>query len=276
MSTILDEIVEKTKEDLAKRQKEVHLSDFNSFEWYEDSRRPFAQQIRQQPGVGIIAEVKKASPSKGVIRPDFDPVNIAQQYDEHGAAAISVLTDTPFFQGAREFLSRIRPNVEAPLLRKDFIIDPYQVVEARAYGADAVLLIATVTEGNQLSELLHAAAESGLEALVECYHEAELKALPWDQVSVVGVNNRDLNTFKVDVHRGIEVLQQSPAGITTISESGLTSAAHLDTLYDTGIHGALIGEHLMRQPNPGLALKQMLAEHHLRSLDSESTASTES
>jgi indole-3-glycerol phosphate synthase len=267
MSSILDEIVEKTKEDLERRRKKVHFSDFRSFDWYEDERRPFGASIANQPAVGVIAEVKKASPSKGVIRPDFDPVDIATQYDEHGAAAISVLTDEPFFQGEREFLSRIRPKVQAPLLRKDFIIDPYQVEEARAFGADAVLLIATITEGNQLEELLHATQEAGLEALVECYHEQELLNLPWKLVDIVGVNNRDLRSFKVDLHRGIEILKQAPPEVVRISESGLKSAEDLNQLYDAEIHGALIGESLMRKPKPGLALKQLLDEHHHRCLE---------
>ncbi|MGM0588917.1 MAG: indole-3-glycerol phosphate synthase TrpC [Bacteroidota bacterium] len=275
MGTILDEIVEKTKDDLNKRRKKVHFSDFRSFEWYEDQRRDFGGRIGQQPGVGVIAEVKKASPSKGVIRPDFDAVDIARQYDEAGAAAISVLTDVPFFQGELDFLSRIRPEVEAPLLRKDFIIDPYQVEEARAYGADAVLLIATITEGNQLPELLHATQEAELQALVECYHEQELLNLPWKLVDIVGVNNRDLNTFKVNVHRGIEILQQAPDDTITVSESGLTSSEDLDMLFEADIHGALIGEHLVRQPKPGLALKQMLDEHHHRSLDTQATEEME-
>ncbi|MFO7800006.1 MAG: indole-3-glycerol phosphate synthase TrpC, partial [Rhodohalobacter sp.] len=208
--------------------------------------------------VSIIAEIKKASPSKGVIREDFDPVKIADQYIESGASAISVLTDEPFFQGSLQYLEIISGLSPIPLLRKDFIVDPYQVKEARAFGADAILLIATICEGNQLSELLAAAKELELQALVECYHSKEIESLNWEEIEIVGVNNRNLATFEVDLHRGIDLLKQAPEHVVTVSESGIHKKEDLQKLQDNGINAALIGEFLMKQKNPGNALKDLL------------------
>ncbi len=206
----------------------------------------------------MIAEIKKASPSKGVIRDDFDPAKIAGQYVENGASAISVLTDEPFFQGSLDYLEKVSEISPIPLLRKDFIVDPYQVKEARAYGADAVLLIVTMYEGSQLSELLAAAKEFGLQTLVECYLEEELTTLEWRDIEIVGVNNRDLTTFIVDLHRGIEILKQAPEGVVRVSESGIHQPEDLKLLLENGIHSALIGEHFMRQPDIGKALNDFM------------------
>jgi indole-3-glycerol phosphate synthase len=208
--------------------------------------------------LSVIAEVKKASPSKGIIREDFNHLEVAESYVKNGASAISVLTDTPFFQGSLRFLEEISKRFDIPLLRKDFIVDPYQIAEARAYGADAVLLIASVTEGKQLDELLHAAKEYELDALVECYHEEEVRALNWQNVSLFGVNNRNLHTFEVDLHHGVELLQISPEETIRVSESGLSTAEDLKYLVDHQIDAALIGEHFMKQPDPGMALADML------------------
>jgi indole-3-glycerol phosphate synthase len=208
--------------------------------------------------VSIIAEVKKASPSKGIIREDFDPVRIADQYIEAGASAISVLTDEPFFQGSLNYLEKISGMSPIPLLRKDFIVDPYQVKEARAHGADAILLIATICDGNQLSELLAATNEFGMQALVECYHPEEVESLNWEEIAILGVNNRNLATFEVDLHRGINLLKQAPDHVVTVSESGIHKQEDLHKLLENGINAALIGEHLMKQENPGDALKELL------------------
>lgn len=258
MPTILERITEQTKEDLKKRKQKVFLSDFESFRAYEKDRLPFSDALKKDGAVSIIAEVKKASPSKGVIREDFDPEKIAGQYIENGASAISVLTDGPFFKGSLSYLEKISHISPIPLLRKDFIIDPYQVKEARAYGADAVLLIATICEGSQLSELLAAAGEFGLQALVECYHAEEIEELNWEQVEVVGVNNRDLSTFEVDLHRGVDLLQQAPGHVVRVSESGIHKPEDLMVLADHNIHSALIGEYFMRQKDTGAALKEFL------------------
>ncbi len=235
-------------------------SDLETLPDFERERRPFSEALFKPESVSIIAEIKKASPSKGVIRKDFDPQKIAAQYQQGGAAALSVLTDEPAFQGNLESLKIASNEATIPLLRKDFIIEPYQIKEARAYGADAVLLIATITNGHQLQELQHAASELGLECLVECYGEDDLRQLDLNQVKILGANNRDLHTFQVDVHRGIELLHQASDDTILVSESGLQSADDLKLLYDEGIHGALIGEHFMRQDDLGKAVRKMLDE----------------
>lgn len=256
--TILEKITQQTREDIIKRKKSVTISDFTSFEGYEKQRRSLYDALNQQNEVAILAEVKKASPSKGLIREDFQHEKIAEQYMQAGAAAISVLTDEPFFKGSMQFLSDIAAFTEVPLLRKDFIVDFYQVEEARAIGADAILLIASILDGNQLSELHHAAEEAGLECLVECYTEDEVNRMNYEYVKIFGVNNRDLNTFDVDVHRGIRLLQTAPVGVVTVSESGLSSPDDIKLLRDSGINAALIGEHFMRQSHPGDAIKRIL------------------
>ncbi len=257
MSTILDKIVEQTREDLAKRKQKVKVADFRSFQVYERQRRSMYEALHMENEVAIIAEIKKASPSKGLIRPDFNPEKLAESYLKGGAAAISVLTDEPFFKGRLEFLEKVSILSDKPILRKDFIIDPYQIEEARAFGADAILLIVQITDGSQLSELLHAADESGLECLVECYNENDFEQVSFDEARILGVNNRDLNTFEVQIHRGVSLLERSPAGIVRVSESGITSLDDLCYLYDHGIHAALIGEYFMRQKDPGQSVKDL-------------------
>lgn len=260
MATILDEIVEQTARDLQKRKQKITLKDLESHERYEQRARDFKKALADSPDVAIIAEIKKASPSKGLIRKNFDPRKIAGQYQEGGASAISVLTDQPAFKGRLEYLEIASKEVSIPLLRKDFIIDPYQIKEAKAYGADAVLLIVAITEGQQLSELLHAAEEFGIQALVECYSEKDIENVTFDRIDILGVNNRDLRTFEVDLHRGVALLQRAPEETVLVSESGLSSAEDLRYLYEEKIHAALIGEHFMRQPDPGRAVRAMKKE----------------
>jgi len=259
MSDILAQIVEKTTSDLSGRKREISLKDLESLEHYGLERRNFKEALDTNNGVSIIAEVKKASPSKGIIRSDFDPIHIAKEYIKNGAKAISVLTDEPFFQGSLSYLKEISKISSIPLLRKDFILDPYQVKEAKAYGADAVLLITTMYNGTQLSELLSSVNEYGLQALVECYHEEELDTLDWDKVEIVGVNNRNLSTFEVDLHRGVSILNKAPKNIITVSESGLHRPEDILYLWKNGIHSALIGEHFMRQDKMGYALKDLIS-----------------
>ncbi|MEX0773335.1 MAG: indole-3-glycerol phosphate synthase TrpC [Balneolales bacterium] len=256
--TILDKIVEQAREDISKRKKRISYQGLGDLDDYERPRRDFAAALDKPGEVSVIAEIKKASPSKGIIREDFNPQRHAAQYQEAGASAISVLTDKPFFQGDLEYLKIVSRETTLPVLRKDFIVDFYQVREARAFGADAVLLIATITNGSQLSELHHAAEEAGLTALVECYSEEDIQKVDFNQIKVYGVNNRDLNTFKVDVHRGIELLNRAPGPVIKVSESGLTTREDLQLLKENKIHAALIGEHFMRQDAPGEGLKAIL------------------
>lgn len=259
MANVLERIVEQTRIDLQKRKQKISFNDLHSMEGFEKDRIDFKNALRRDH-VSIIAEVKKASPSKGIIREDFNPVEIALKYEDGGASAISVLTDKPFFKGDLEYLSAISKRVQLPLLRKDFIIDPFQIKEARAYGADAVLIIVAITEGNQLNELIATAKEFGLSALVECYDQNDFDRLNFNEVDVLGVNNRDLKEFKVDVHRGISILKQAPSETVLVSESGISTGEDIALLKQNGIHSALIGEHFMRQSNPGQAVAELLEQ----------------
>ena len=260
MANILEEIVEQTKIDLKKRKRKVSFNDLGDMELFEQVPRDFAEALQLENDVAIIAEIKKASPSKGLIRPDFDPRKIAGQYQEGGASAISVLTDEPAFKGSLDYLKVASKEVSIPLLRKDFIVDPYQVKEAKSYGADAVLLIATITEGRQLEELLHATSEFGLQALVECYSEEDIENVNFEHIDILGVNNRDLRSFDVDLHRGIALLHKAPNSTVLVSESGLGKPEDLRLLFDEDIDAALIGEYFMRQPDPGEAIREMKSE----------------
>lgn len=259
MNNILEQILEKTASDLSKRKREISLRDLESMELYEKERLNFKKALSIKDGISIIAEVKKASPSKGIIRNDFDPLYIAGEYINNGARAISVLTDEPFFQGSLSYLENISKISSVPLLRKDFIIEPFQVKEAKAFGADAVLLIATMYSGTQLSELISAVNEFGLQALVECYHEDEFHELDWDQVGIVGVNNRNLSTFDVDLHRGVSILSQAPEHVVRVSESGLNRPEDILFLWENGIHSALIGEYFMKQDHIGESVKNLIS-----------------
>ncbi|MEX1212688.1 MAG: indole-3-glycerol phosphate synthase TrpC [Balneolaceae bacterium] len=264
MSTILDRIVEQTREDLQRRKKRLNWRDLDSFPRFERPRRGFRNALIGEP-LSVIAEIKRASPSQGVIREPFDPVSIARGYEKGGASCLSVLTDEPFFKGSLRYLEQVSDTVSIPLLRKDFLVDPWQVKEARAHGADAVLVIASVTSDALIDELLDAAREFELDVLVECYSEQEVDRMDWNRVNLFGVNNRDLHTFEVDLHRGVSLLQQAPKDVVRVSESGLSRAEDLAWLSTQGIDAALIGEYFMRAEEPGTALETLLVdmEHKL-------------
>ncbi len=255
--TVLDKIVEQTRLDNTARQRSVSTSDFHSFEAWHRQRRDFTEALRKSGSVSVIAEIKKASPSKGIIREDFDPVAIAQSYERHGASALSVLTDQPFFQGSLAYMDAVSSSSAIPVLRKDFIIDPYQVYEARAYGADALLLIVRILSDRQLGELHACAAEVGLQVLTECYDQHDWDRLDFDTVKIAGVNNRDLDTFKVDLHHGVSLLCQAPDGVVRVSESGISKPDDIKYLQEHDIHSALVGESLMRAEDPGIALSAL-------------------
>lgn len=263
MEDLLRKIEKQTKEDLTKRKRELSLRDLESLPGFEVQRKDFYGSLKNSLSVSIIAEIKKASPSQGVIRDDFNPLKIAEQYLRGGASAISVLTDEPFFQGSLHILQEVSSNTPLPVLRKDFIVDPYQIKEARAFGADAILLIVSMYGGNQLHELLEAAEEYGLDSLVECYHDYELAELDWSKVKIAGVNNRNLSTFEVDLHRGVSFLKRVPEQVISVSESGIHSAGDLLVLWENGIQSALIGEHFMRQVDPGRAIGEMMEQFEL-------------
>jgi indole-3-glycerol phosphate synthase len=218
----------------------------------------FLGALKANPFVGLIAEVKKASPSKGIIREDFDPVKIAASYASAGADCISVLTDGPYFQGSLEYLERVRRAVDTPLLRKDFILDPYQVYEARASGADAVLLIAECLPAEELLALNALVVEFGMTPLIELYEESNIDKVLACEPKLVGVNNRDLNTFEVDIQHSIRVKQMLPQDIVMVSESGIFSPQDVKLLHANGVDAMLVGESLMRAEDIGAAVKQLI------------------
>jgi len=220
--------------------------------------RGFREAIRSTPGASVIAEIKRRSPSKGLIREDFDPVAIAKAYAGAGAACISVLTDESFFGGSLDDLARVRDAVETPLLRKDFTIDAYQIDEARVHGADAILLIVAALDDEAL-RLLHAhARELGLDVLVEVHHEAELDRAIALEANLIGVNNRDLRTFEVDLGTTIRMASRlEGSDVVLIAESGIGNAEDVARLERAGAAGFLVGESLMRQPDPGKALEAL-------------------
>ena len=207
----------------------------------------------------VIAEIKKGSPSRGIIRFDFDPARIAGSYEHNGAAALSVLTDRRFFYGCLADMRLAREACGLPVLRKDFTIDEYQIVEARAAGADAVLLIVAILGAGNLKRLLSASVEIGLDALVEVHDEREMEIALASGSKLIGINNRDLRTFKVDIGATARLAAMVPDGVTLVSESGIKSAAELRSMSEMGVHAALVGETLMSAPDPGARLRELLS-----------------
>lgn len=220
--------------------------------------RGFMAALTGVNGVAIIAEAKKASPSKGVIQPDFDPARIAIQYQEGGAHAMSVLTDVDFFQGHLSYLSLVRRTVDLPVLRKDFIIDPLQINEARAFGADAILLIAAILDTAQLRDFRQQAEEYRMDVLVEVHNEREAESALEAGSRLIGVNNRNLKTFVVDLETTFRLQKVIPAEIPLVSESGISTVADMKKLFDHGVTAALIGESLMRSSERGTLLHDFL------------------
>lgn len=216
--------------------------------------RGFAAALRQPGEVRVIAEVKKASPSAGIIRADFDPVRIAETYERHGAACVSVLTDVEYFHGSLTYLTAIRERVRLPLLRKDFILDRYQLLEARAAGADAALLIAEILPNGRLRELHREAIALGLDVLVELHDADQLPRVLDAGATLVGVNNRDLRTFHTRLETTLDLMHRMPTGVTVVSESGIRTRADLDRLAAAGVRAVLVGESLMRADDIGAAL----------------------
>jgi indole-3-glycerol phosphate synthase len=255
---ILDRIVE------AKRKEVAHLKGVKPLarlkEALEDLPPPrdFRRAITMMP-CSIIAEVKSRSPSKGRMRDDFDPLRIATVYQENGAAAISVLTDDEFFEGSRKYLSGIRKVVDLPLLRKDFIIDPYQIYETRILGGDALLLIACLLEAGQLREYLDLAESNGLSPLVEVHTEEELDKALTSGAEIIGINNRNLKTFSTDIAITLDLYPLIPGERVVISESGINTRADIERLMRAGVHSFLVGEALMRAEDIGGKLRELLA-----------------
>ncbi len=247
---ILDEIIKKTKEDLEKREKEMPLDWLGRSLAYNPyvprDVKPYLTSTKEDP-YRIIAEVKKASPSKGVIREDFDPLQIAQDYEKAGANAISVLTEPHFFKGDLEYLTGIRRYVGTPLLRKDFIVSQYQLVEALVYGADFVLLIAKALSKKELKDLLNYTWHLGMNALVEIHDKEDLKKAIYAGADIIGINHRNLETFDMDMELCHKLIPLIPNGKIIVAESGINDKSVIEELSKVGVDAFLIGEHFMRQ-----------------------------
>jgi len=251
---ILDTIVARKKEEVAA----LKIKGLAAPDLEIPPPRGFIRALTDFPGVAVIAEAKKASPSKGVIRPDFDPVAIARSYLSGGAQALSVLTDVDFFQGSLAYIPAVRAAVILPVLRKDFIIDPLQIKEARMYGADAILLIAAILETSQLQEYQGLALELGMDVLVEVHDEAEVEKAVAAGSRLIGVNNRDLRDFSMDLNTTFRLQKMIPAQIPLVSESGIRDHDDMVRLAAHGIRAALVGETLMRAADPAEALRALV------------------
>ncbi len=251
MSTILDRIIAAKRQEIEQARARTPAAELERRAVAAPPPRDFRAALERGPDVQVIAEVKKASPSAGVMKADFDPAAVARLYERHGAACISVLTDGPFFQGSLADLESVRAAVNVPILRKDFILDRLQLLEARAAGADAVLLIAEVLDDAALARLLREAAELGLQALVELYDRDNLPRVLAAGARLVGVNNRDLRTFETRLEHTLELAEKTPAGVCLVSESGVRTRADVERLRAAGVRAVLVGETLMRAPNVG-------------------------
>lgn len=255
---ILDDIVTARREDVARAKRTAPLAVLEASPRYGEPRRGFAAALRAKTPA-VIAEVKRASPSRGVIRADFDALAVARSYAGAGAAAISVLTEERFFQGRPDYLGAIRDAVAVPLLRKDFIFDAYQLAEARAWGADAALLIVAILDAAQLVDLHAAATELGLDVLVEAHTADEVERAVATGATLIGVNNRDLKTFVTRLETAERLRPLIPATTLTVAESGIERPADIARLRAAGYDAFLVGESLMRAPDPGAALKALLS-----------------
>jgi indole-3-glycerol phosphate synthase len=261
--SILEQILRDKVEEVAGRQRQRPLAELQRRARDLPPPRGFLGALRGDPPMAgslarVIAEVKKASPSQGVIRPDFEPVAIARTYARNGAAALSVLTDEKYFQGQLAFLEAISEAVSLPLLCKDFTIDRYQVYEARVARADAILLIVAALHSEQLGELLQLARELGMAALLEVHTVGELERILPLHPRLIGINNRDLQTFRTDIETTLRLLPLIPPDVVVVSESGINGSSDVARLREKGVHAFLIGESLMRAPDPGLKLRELL------------------
>jgi indole-3-glycerol phosphate synthase len=257
MSSILDRIVAQKRTEIAESRRRVPLPELERRAALAPPPRDFRVALESARGMAFIAEVKKASPSAGVLCADFDPVAIARAYETHGASCISVLTDAPFFQGYLDHLRAVRAAVNLPVLRKDFLLDRYQLLEARAAGADAVLLIAEILDDTTLAELHRSAAELGMQALVELYDPANLPRVVACGARLVGVNNRDLRTFVTRLEHTLDLAARMPDDVCLVSESGIRGRADVERLRAAGVRAVLVGETLMRAANVGAALREL-------------------
>jgi len=258
--TILRKILARKREEVSARRKRDSLGSLEQRIAEQSPVRGFSRALQERAAAAepaVIAEVKKASPSKGVIRADFQPGQIAASYQAGGASCLSVLTDVDFFQGADSYLQEARAACELPVLRKDFTVDPYQVVEARAIGADAILLIVAALADDQMRELAAVAAQVGVDVLVEVHDRAELERALELETPLIGINNRDLHTFETRLETTLELLPYIPGDRLVVTESGIHTAEDVALMRNHQVYGFLVGEAFMRAPEPGEKLREM-------------------
>jgi indole-3-glycerol phosphate synthase len=258
--SLLDDIVARKRREIEAANARLPLEELKQRVARRRAERPFREALRAPGRLSLIAELKRKSPSGGMLRERFDPVSLAQTLQEAGAAALSVLTDEPAFGGCLDFLRDAKQFTEIPALRKDFLIDPYQIYESALYEADAVLLIARILPAARLAECLRAAEALALEALIEVHSEAELEAALSAGAQLIGVNHRDLDTLRLDLSLSSRLIPRIPEGIVIVAESGLTTAADIRRMRDLGAHAVLIGEALMRAPDPAATIRELFTE----------------
>jgi indole-3-glycerol phosphate synthase len=254
---ILNEILEVKKKEISDLRKKYSLSSFTETEFFEKETLSFYTSLKYNSAMSVIAEIKKASPSKGIIKEDFDHIAIAESYFNNGANAVSVLTDENFFEGKIDYLKDIASFKSLPLLRKDFIIDEYQIFQSKAFGADFILLISEILSKNQVAELTHAAYEIGLEVLLELHSKEQLNKIDFNLNKLIGINNRNLNDFSVDLNTCINISHNLPEGVMVVAESGIDNKEDVQILNKSNIDAILVGEYLMRSENIDSALVEL-------------------
>ena len=260
MEDILQKILKTKRHEISEKQRSSPLSKLKQLAEAEDKPRAFIEQLRKTANKNqnaVIAEIKKASPSKGVIRNQFDPVEIALSYERNGAACLSILTDQQYFQGSDAFIRIVKDRVTLPILRKDFIIDSYQVYEAKTLGADCILLIVAALTIDQLKQLSDLAKALELDVLVEVHDMAELEIALKLDIGLVGINNRNLKTFETTLKTTIELIQSVPSGVTVVTESGIKTSDDVALMLANQVNCFLVGEAFMKSDDPGEALKQL-------------------
>ena len=257
---ILQKILIRKQQEIVERSQNVSLEQMMGLAEQADAPRGFVNAIESKINAGqaaVIAEIKKASPSKGLLRPNFIPADIAQSYEQHGAACLSVLTDKDFFQGGEVYLKQAREATALPVIRKDFIIDPYQVYEARAISADCILLIVSALTDEQLTELSDLAMHLDMDVLVEVHDAEELERALWLNLPLIGINNRNLSTFETSLETTLDLLGRIPDNHTVITESGIHTPADVALMRENNVNGFLVGEAFMRADDPGHQLSQL-------------------
>ena len=258
--TVLENIIRRKREEVSERRGRVGLAELEKMATAADPVRGFARRLQEQAGnkqPAVIAEIKKASPSKGVLREDFVPADIARSYEAGGATCVSVLTDIDFFQGADDYLKQARSACKLPVIRKDFMVDPYQIIESRALGADCILLIVAALEDDQLAELADVAKAHNLDVLVEVHDGAELERALRLDTPLLGINNRNLHTFELSLETTLDLLPRIPRDRLAVTESGILHRADVELMEINQVYAFLVGEAFMRAEQPGVELQRL-------------------